>query len=81
MVVIFVLDHFWSHVFQRAAEGVPLLHMVGLYAPAKVADLNNIALFDQNVLWLDVSMYETLLMQIVDARADLNEEVECSVLA
>ena len=55
--------------------------MIGLYAPTEIADLDDIALLDQNVLRFNISMNQSLLMQIVNARANLNEEVEGCVLA
>jgi hypothetical protein len=81
VIVILVLYHFRSHVFESTAKSVPLLHMIGLDAPTEIADLNNITLLDQNILRFDVSMNKSLLMQIVNARANLNEEVESRVLA
>ena len=67
VVMSLVLDHFWSHVLGRSTEGVPLLVVVALDAPSKVAYLDDVALFDQNVLWLDVSVDQSLLVHIVNA--------------
>ena len=78
--MIFVLNHFWSHVLQGTAESVPLLHMVGLDAPPKIADFNDITIFNQDVLGLDISVNQTLFVHVIDAAADLYEEVEGSVL-
>lgn len=81
VVVSFVLDHFWRHVLEGSTEGIPLLAVVRLNAPAEVADLDDVAFFNEDVLGLDVPVNESLLVHVVDARADLDEEVEGGVLA
>lgn len=55
--------------------------MVGLDAPTEIADFDDVALLDQDVLGLDVSVNQALLVQVIDSRANLNEEVERCVLA
>ena len=80
MIVVFILDHFWSHVLEGTAKSVTLLHVIGLHAPTKVTNLDNVAVFDQYVLWLDISMYKSLLMEVVNTRANLNEKVKCRIL-
>ena len=67
VVVIFVLDHLRCHVLKRAAEGVSLLHVVGLDAPAEITDFDDVPLLDEDVLGLNVSMNQALLVQVVDA--------------
>jgi hypothetical protein len=79
--MILVLNHFWSHILECSTECVSLLHMVWLNAPSKITNLDDIPFFDQNVLWFDISMNETLLVKIVNSRTDLNEKVKCSVFA
>ena len=76
-----VLYHFGSHVFERAAESVSLLICVRLYAPSKVANFNDIALFNEDVFRFDVPVNKSLLVHVINAGADLNEEVEGRVLA
>ena len=49
-----VLDHFGSHVLERAAECVSLLVCIGLNAPSKITEFDDVTIFDQNVLGLDV---------------------------
>jgi len=56
MVVVLVLNHFWCHVLEGAAEGEALLHVVGLDTPPEVADLDYVLVLDEDVLWLDVSV-------------------------
>ena len=51
-----VLNHFGRHVLEGPAEGVSLLVGVGLDAPAEITYFDDVALFDQNVLGLDVSV-------------------------
>ena len=75
-----VLNHFRSHVLQGTTEGVPLLIGLGLHAPAKIADFNNITLFDQNIFGLNVSMNETLLVHVIYTRTNLDEKVEGGIL-
>lgn len=81
VIVILVLDHLRGHVLQRAAERVSLLHVVSLYAPPKITNLNDISIFDKDIFRLDIPMDESLLVKIIDTRTNLNEEIECSVLA
>jgi len=47
-----------------------------LDAPTKIAYFNNVSFLDKNVLWLDISMDEALFVHVVDARANLNEEIK-----
>jgi len=79
--MILVLYHFWSHIFECSTECVSLLHVVWLDTPSKITDFDDVSFFDQNVLRFDVSMDETLFMEIIDSRANLNEKVKCSVFA
>lgn len=75
------MDHFGCHVFERATKSVPLLVDFSLDAPSKITNFNDVSFLDQNVLRLDVAMYQTLLMHVVDAGTDLDEEVEGRVFA
>jgi hypothetical protein len=79
VVVVLVLDHFRGHVFKSSTKGVSLLHVVTLHTPSEITNLNNVTIFNKNILWLDISVDEALLVQIVNARAYLNEEVESRV--
>lgn len=81
VIVVLVLNHLRSHVLESPAKGVPLLHVIRLHTPPEITDLNDIPVFDKNILWLDVSMNEPLLMQIVNTWAHLYEEIKGSVLA
>ena len=76
-----VLNHFRSHVFKRAAEGISLLVCVGLHAPAEITNLDDVALLNEYVLRFDVSVNEALFVQVIYTRANLNEKVEGCVLA
>ena len=60
-----VLDHFRGHVLKCSTKRVPLLAVVGLYAPPEVTDFDDVTLFDKDVLWFDVSMDEALLMHVI----------------
>ena len=75
-----VFDHFWGHVLKGAAEGISWLGNFGLHTPAEVADFDDVALLDEDILRLDVTMDKTLFVHVVDAGADLDEEVESHVL-
>ena len=55
--------------------------MVGLNAPSKITDLNNVSIFYQDVFRLDVPVNETLLVHVIDAGTDLDEKVKSSVFA
>jgi len=79
--MIFVLNHLWSHVLQRATKCISLLHMVNLHTPSKITNFDDVAIFDQNIFRFDISMNETLFVQIVNPRADLDEEVERCIFA
>ena len=80
VVVRLVHYHFWRHVLEGAAVGVSWLLHISLDTPTKVADFDDISLLDENILWLDVSVDEPLLVHVVDATADLDEEVESNIL-
>jgi len=54
--------------------------MVTLHTPAKVADLDDVALFNKDIFRLDISMDEALFVHIIDARANLNKEVKSGIL-
>ena len=79
--MVLVLDHLWGHILKRTAERIPLLHVVSLHAPPEIANLDNISILDQDVLRLDISMDQALLVQIVNSRAHLDEEVKCRIFA
>ena len=79
VIMVLVLNHFWSHILQSSTEGISLLHVVRLDAPPKVADFDDITVFDQDVLGFDVSVDEPLLVHIVNATADLDEKVKRSI--
>jgi hypothetical protein len=79
--MILVLYHFRSHVFKCSTECVSLLHMVWLDAPTEITNFNDVAIFNQNVLWFDISMDQTLFMKIIDSGTNLNEKVKCSIFA
>ena len=81
MVVVFILNHFWSHVLESSTKCVSLLHVIRLNTPPKITNLDDIALFDQNIFWFNISMNNSLYIQIVYTRTDLNEKVECCVFA
>jgi hypothetical protein len=74
-----ILNHLRSHVLESPTEGISLLTVVGLDAPSKVADFNDIAFLYENIFWFDVSMDKSLFVHVVDAWTDLNEEVKGSV--
>ena len=80
VVVILILNHPRRHVLESATNSVPLLHVVQLYTPAKITDLYNVSVLYEDVLWLDVSMNQALLVQVVDTAAHLYKEIECRVL-
>ena len=54
--------------------------MIRLNAPSKITNLDDVAIFDQNVLWFDISMDQTLFVQVVYSGTDLNEEVKGCIL-
>lgn len=54
VIVRLVLDHFRRHVLKSAAKSISLLICVRLHAPSEVANFDDVAFLDQNVLGLDV---------------------------
>ena len=80
VVVSLVLDHFWSHVLQGTTKSIPLLTMIRLNTPSKITNFNDVALFDQDIFRLNISVDKSLLVHVVDAGAYLDEKVEGSVL-
>jgi membrane-associated HD superfamily phosphohydrolase len=81
VIVVFILNHFRGHIFESSTECISLLHVIGLDTPTKITYFYYISFFYQNVLRLDVSVYQTLLMQIVYAGTNLDEKVKCGVFA
>lgn len=79
MVVIFILDHFRGHVLKSSAKSISLLHMIRLYTPTEITDFDDISILDENIFWFDISMDKTLLVQVVNTGAYLNEEIKCSI--
>tara|TARA_B110000285_G_C15025275_1_gene563826 strand:+ start:48 stop:287 length:240 start_codon:yes stop_codon:yes gene_type:complete len=77
--MIFVLYHFWGHIFESSAERVSLLHMVGLDTPTKITNFNDVSIFDQDVLRFDISVDQSLFMEIIDSGTNLNEKVKCGI--
>ena len=80
MVVILILNHFRGHILKSSTESVSLLHMVRLNAPSKITNLDDVSIFNQNVLWFDISMNQSLFVHVVDTTTDLNKEVEGCIL-
>ena len=76
VIMGFVLNHFWSHVFQGSAECIPLLVVVCLNAPSKITNFDYIALLDQNIFRFYVPVDETLFVHEVNTRADLNKKIK-----
>ena len=56
MIVIFVLDHFWGHIFERTTECVSLLHVIRLDAPAEVTNFDDVTILNEDVFWLNISV-------------------------
>lgn len=54
--------------------------MIGLNTPSEIANLDDVAVFDQDVLRFNISVNQALLVQVIYSGADLNEEVESCVL-
>lgn len=79
--MVLILDHLRSHVLESSTERISLLTVIRLNAPSEITYLNDIAFFNKNILRLDISVNQPLLMHIVDTRAYLDEEVESCVLA
>jgi len=80
MVVSFVLYHLRSHVLEGSTECVSLLAVVWLHAPPEITNLDDVTFFNEDILWLNISMDQALFVHVVDTRADLNEKVESCVL-
>jgi hypothetical protein len=56
------------------------LTIICLNAPTKITNLNNIAFFDKDIFWLDISVDQSLFMKEINTRANLDEEIESSIL-
>lgn len=79
--MVFILDHFRCHVLECSTKSVTLLHVIRLNTPPKITNLYNVSILDKDILWLDVSMNQALLMQVVNTGAYLNEKVKGSIFA
>ena len=65
-LVIRLLKHFRSHVLKGTTESVSLLELVKLYAPTEIANFDDVALFDQDVLRLDITVHQVVLVAVLD---------------
>jgi len=81
MVMWPILYHLRSHIFQRTTKRIPLFFKISLHGPSKIADFDDISFFDQNILWFDISMDQSLLMHVVYTRAGLYKEFESELLS
>lgn len=79
--MVLILNHFWRHIFKRPTKGVSLLHAIGLDAPAEIADFYDVAVFDEYIFWLNISMNKPLLMHIINPTADLYKKVKRRIFA
>ena len=80
MVVISVLYHFRTHVFQSPAESLPRCVRIDWSTPTEVTNFQCLLLINYHVLWFDVSMYQAIWVQKVYSRTSLDKKVECFVL-
>ena len=55
--------------------------MIRLDAPAEVTDFDDIAVLNENIFGLDISMNKSLLVQIIDSGTNLYEEIKRRILA
>ena len=83
--VVFVLtDDLWSHVQWAAKHLLELLLRVIETSEPKVSQLDVWVILvctllwgDEDVLWLDVSVSDVLLVHVVDGQQDLLQNVGC----
>ena len=54
--------------------------MVWLDAPTEITDFDYISIFDKDVFRFDVTMNQSLFMQIINTWANLYEKVKSSIL-
>jgi len=77
LVVLVAQNHLRGHVFRCSAEGAPRFR--GIYAPPEIAELHFVLLRDEDVLWLEVPMDETMLVEEKHGSCSLDEEIECFI--
>lgn len=71
---MFSLAHyFWRHILVGSADLYDLFVLVELAAPSKVAEFCIEVAVENDVFGLDISMNDTLFVQILDGSADLEE--------
>ena len=79
-----LIEHLRCHIFKCTTEGLTLLHVTQflfqLKCPSEITNLDNVAILalkDQQILWLQISMYKPVLVHVVEAHNSLDKEVGC----
>lgn len=67
-MVVALVDDLWSDIIRSPHELMQLRCFVEESSSSKVSDLESIALgVNQNVLWLEISVHNTLFVHVVDS--------------
>lgn len=74
------IDYFGTHVLEGAAHSSPVVFFVEITTPAEVTELHMEVLVQDDVFRLDVSVDYVPVVQILDCRGHLIEELESNGL-
>jgi hypothetical protein len=80
MVVALRLDHFGGKVVECATERCAgNVSSIATSTPPEICDLQDILVRHEEVLWLDVSMYKSILVQIIQTLRYLAKILTCKI--
>lgn len=69
--VLLALNHFWGRVARTSAGRLQPLAVFVQVAEAEVDDFDVVVMVEQKILWLQVSVHDAQLVDVLDARDDL----------
>mmetsp|Transcript_60852 Transcript_60852/g.128763 ORF Transcript_60852/g.128763 Transcript_60852/m.128763 type:complete len:254 (+) Transcript_60852:1040-1801(+) len=75
--ILLPCHHFWRRIARRSTGGAQALAIPEEVAEAKVHNLDALVFVQQQILWLQVSMHHSHLVDFLHSRYDLVEEATC----
>lgn len=72
-----LLYHFWRQIIQRPTVSLPLIMLTIEIRPSEVSQFQVIFFTDQNILRLDIPMYDVQFMDILDRHYYLRDVFSC----
>ena len=79
LIIIIAIENLWSHVIRRTSNIMKLFSFLGPLRETEVNNLDLIVGCDHNILWFDISMDDSLLVDDLDSLDHLDGDVEASL--